>query len=276
MAENDKRILAVVVLFNPDAEEVLRNISKYYDEIDRLIVWDNTPSAVSFQDIQRGLISLERALYVTENENSGISVPLNYAVDYLQTHGYDYLLTMDQDSTWVNFAEYIRICMGIDDDTIGAFAPNINSAFKDREIYSEDHRTITSGMLVPAATYRKAGKYDERFFVDGVDVEFGRRIEKHHLKNVRINAAILNQKYGEAKIRMPWRYPAPEYSASRLYGIVSSQIWVMRHYRLPLNVIYEILVVYIIRYLFDILFYQDDKKNKTHSIFKGIMAGMKD
>lgn len=271
-----KRILAIVVLYNPIIEESLVNILKYLNEVETLIVWDNSPGKNVRDKNKICFTQFHNVQYKTLEKNVGISRALNYAVEVLIRDKYDYLLTMDQDSHWENFNEFIDIATTISHKEIGTFSPNINNAFKDSNIYTIDHRTITSGMLIPASTYQQVGKYNEIFFVDGIDVEFGRRVEKANLQNVRINKAVLKQKYGEAKVRIPWGYSAPEYSPFRLYGILYSHIWIWRHYSLPINVIYEILFIYIIRTFFDVIFYQNDKRNKILSICKGIKAGFKD
>lgn len=275
MNNNTFRILGIVILYNPDIKEAYNNILLYKDGIDELIVWDNTTEASLRLVNQRRIESLPNTKYETSGRNEGVSKPLNYAVSVLLKDGYDYLLTMDQDSKWKNFLEYKSICLSLNAPHIGSYAPNINNAFKSNELYTVDHRTITSGMLVPKETFIMVGLYNERFFVDGIDVEFGRRIEKNNLINVRINTAVLYQQYGKALIRKPWGYPAPEYSPFRLHGILSSHVWMMRNYKLPLNIVYEIIFIYFFRYIFDILFYQDDKKKKVFSIIRGIIDGLK-
>lgn len=271
----EKTILGIVILFNPDIDDAIKNISQYIEYIDKLIVWDNSPVKQTREYIRTRIAKIPKTVYMTQGKNVGISIALNASVQILKEEGYDYLLTMDQDSYWINFLKYKETCLSINKSNIGGFSPNINGAFKDNEIATIDHRTITSGSLIPKHTYIVIGNYNDRFFVDGIDVEFRCRLEKNNYNFLRINAAILKQKYGENIIRKPWGYPAPEYPSFRLYGILYSHIWIMRHYKLSIKVIYIIIVIYILQYTFDVVFYQSNKIEKISAICKGIWDGSK-
>lgn len=268
------KILGIVILYNPDIDEAFLNIKKYVESLDSLIVWDNSDSLDLRKLIKNECLHYSEIIYVSRETNFGISKPLNFAVNYLFERDFDFLLTMDQDSAWENFSYYKDSCFRLLNGSIGAFSPNINGAFSVVDESSIEHRAITSGCLIPKKTFSLVGEYNERFFVDGIDVDFRTRIEENGLYVIRINNAILNQKYGNSIVRKPWNYLAPEYSPFRLYGILYSHIWLMRHHKMSKNFIFQVIYCYFFLFIFDIIFYQNGKLSKLRSIFRGIKNGL--
>ena len=91
------RILAVVIAYYPDMELLSENMNAFVDHVEKVLVWDNTPDGDK-ELANQELPGKEKTERVGEGENKGISYVLNWAWHYAVEHGYDYLLTMDQDS----------------------------------------------------------------------------------------------------------------------------------------------------------------------------------
>ena len=86
----EKKIAAGVVLFNPDkrTEECL---SKLKEQVAKIYIFDNStkPTAISVPD---------DVAYLSESENKGIAYALNRIMERAKSEGYEWVLTMDQDS----------------------------------------------------------------------------------------------------------------------------------------------------------------------------------
>ena len=97
------KILAIVVTYYPEKELLERNVQAFIDHVDKVLIWENTPSP---DKLDYRFIEHEKVVYYGDGINS-ISRALNYAWEYANENGFDYLLTMDQDSYFENFDYYV-------------------------------------------------------------------------------------------------------------------------------------------------------------------------
>ena len=75
------RLLAVVVLYHP-GKDLTGNINSYLSQVDRLLLWDNTPGGGKEQLPLSGVTHPERLEYRGCGRNVGIGTALNDAVAY--------------------------------------------------------------------------------------------------------------------------------------------------------------------------------------------------
>ncbi len=113
-------ISAVVILYNPE-DEVFENINSYGDSVEKIFVIDN--SEVYNNKLILMLLDLygDKLVYVNNRSNLGIATALNIGVDLALNSNSDWVLTMDQDSRFVDFNMYVKCFMdSVDkDDHIG-------------------------------------------------------------------------------------------------------------------------------------------------------------
>ena len=136
------KICGVVVWYNPSKEEV-SNIKTYLEYVDRVIVVDN--SICDNGDLLKGMNQIE---YIANNENLGIAKALNIGCCKSIEYGYNYALTMDQDSRFDDhmiekfikeFHKKVK-----EDKSIAIFAPLTDDS--ENEGYVE--KIITSGNIL--------------------------------------------------------------------------------------------------------------------------------
>ena len=89
------KIAGVVVLYNPD-DNVRTNIDSYINELDILYVVDNSP----IPNDNNKKINCEKIKYISNNGNKGIANALNVGANNALKENCEWLLTMDQDSTF--------------------------------------------------------------------------------------------------------------------------------------------------------------------------------
>lgn len=270
---NDK-VFAVVVLYKPIIEEVKLNIMQFIDSIDELLLWDNTPGGLCEEE-KRKLLFSPKICYKTQCKNMGVAYALNYAQKSIRG---GYLLTMDQDSTWINFSEFLASATQMHDNKIGIYVPQIINQY-DSQIdkkceYSTmiDH-AITSGSLIPYSTIAKVGPYREDFFVDGIDVDYSYRVKRAGLYTCRINGTYLKQRPGNMVKRPMFRYLATCYSSDRMYGIIRNHIILYKEYH-ERAILRTICREYTFKYIIDVILFQSHKIEKIRSIVKGIKDGL--
>ncbi|WP_318606621.1 glycosyltransferase [Mitsuokella jalaludinii] len=175
MCEIEKKIAAVVVLYNPD-KTVLKNISTYTSSVGKLYIVDNTPDGKIKKSFD--ISSLSNTEYIQLGENKGIAYALNKGMEMAKRDGFKFLLTMDQDSKFEDgvlegylkyayklFVENEKIAIiGISHDAYNPKYPE-----KDWEYAKE---IISSGMLISLARSLYIGNFREDFFIDFVDYEY--------------------------------------------------------------------------------------------------------
>ena len=92
-------IAGVVILYHPDIQLLSENIKTYVQGLKQLYVYDN--SETKLPGIEEALRNLHPSIqYNYFNANEGIAKRLNRAVEEAVRNNYDYLLTMDQDSSF--------------------------------------------------------------------------------------------------------------------------------------------------------------------------------
>ena len=80
MLEDTKKecsVLAVIVTYNPDRELLHKNLDAFVDDVDRLLIWDNTPGTTG-HDLYREF-DQNKIVYIGKGNNCGISKALNFA-----------------------------------------------------------------------------------------------------------------------------------------------------------------------------------------------------
>ena len=87
---------ACVILYNPKKEDI-SNISTYANKVKKIYVFDNTEGTNNANYFE----GIENVNYFWDNENKGLSIRLNQASRMAIADKFDYLLTMDQDSSFL-------------------------------------------------------------------------------------------------------------------------------------------------------------------------------
>ena len=196
------KMLGVVVLYKPDVFEVIENIERYALYLDRLIVWDNSPSELNLHDaIINKLQRIEdKILWHGTVENQFIAPAINFALDYANKNGYDFILSMDQDSRWLDFAKYrCLIENDVEQNQYHVYTPYIkgydnwaiNEKKQKRRIF------INSGTIDPVHILNAIGGVDENFPLDALDHDTSIRIQEMGFDIVCLTECILLHTMGK-------------------------------------------------------------------------------
>lgn len=191
-------IAAVVVLYNPD-QAVIGNIESYINNIDILYAVDNSDQKQS--NIITSLLKNPKIHYINNNGNQGIAHALNIGANKAIEMGYEWLLTMDQDSSFnpVIFKKYLECFQRIQNpDKIAIFSPNYlrSNNIESSCSFTEKLTTITSGSLLNLHLYRIIGEFDEKLFIDGVDHDYCLRVHLHNYKVIQFETIFLEHQIG--------------------------------------------------------------------------------
>ena len=263
--------LVIVVTYYPEKELISRNISALIHSVDKVLIWENTPS--DHRDKYR-FFCHEKVEYCGDGINS-ISHALNYAWQYAKQGGYDHLLTMDQDSCFEDFPRYLKQTILNEEAPTGIFTPTIKELkIEVKRDFEEINRPITSGMLIPVVLIDKIGGWDEDFKIDAVDDEFCLHAHSLDIKIFTVKGIVMRHCLGEPTKRTLWGHTITlrNYSANRLYGIYRNKIILVRKYPQFFYIRDDFMSW--LRNIVWILLFEDNKARKFISILQGCLAGL--
>lgn len=221
-------ILAVIVSYYPDDELFRKNVAAIRDNVGKILVWENTPD----DDKERYRFCVgDKIAYVGGGKNYGIPHALNYAWRYAEKHGFDYLLTMDQDTVWHDFGYFVNATVGNPSAPVGIWAPT-NQAHDTVSFQSADF-VITSGTLVSIDILRKLGGWNQKYKVDGVDNDFCCRALARNINIYTVTAGWIKQRGGMPTEHHIGRHTfiSYNYPSLRLYNIYKNHLITFRYYR---------------------------------------------
>lgn len=194
------RVLAGIVAFNPDAGRLAQNIAAAAPQADGLAVYDNG-------GLDRSMTG--SAAVLGDGINAGIAAALNGICKYARANGYDWVLTLDQDSVCPEglveaYAPYTG------DESIGMLCPAITDrgygsmAYDKGSAETEDvDACITSASMIRLAAWEKAGGFREDFFIDMVDFDICWTLREKGYRILRVNGKSLLQEIGHSrKVRL--------------------------------------------------------------------------
>jgi len=112
---------------------------------------------------------------------------------------YDYLLTMDQDSSFKpgDFEKYKSLIQKGDYTKVAQFGINCQPHITISSEQPQEALTlITSGSILNLSLVKKVGDFNEDLFIDFVDAEFSYRVVQHGLINLMFSNIQLNHALG--------------------------------------------------------------------------------
>lgn len=269
------KVCGIVVTYYPDIQECVRNIRQYIDGIDHLIIWQNTPHDDLLNYNLKGLDEYaDKIEFKGTGKNEGISYALNYALNYAYDNGYTHLLTMDQDSYWIDFSKYINSVSDI--DTKALCGPRINNENVAPQSIEPEY-IITSGMIVPVKEVMAIGGYEKNFIVDGIDTDLCYKAKEAGIKILKITEGKLCQKFGtpQKKRFLYKEFSTSGYSAFRLYGIARNHVIIIRKYKTSFSFKKDVIKRFILLFSLKILLGDSNKREKLSALWRGVLHGLK-
>jgi rhamnosyltransferase len=167
------KIAACVILYQP-GETVLNNIMSYINTSEKIYITDNTEDqTVNFQFL---FPYQYKIMFIHDRKNEGIAMRLNQACEAAIKDGFDYLLTMDQDSYFEEpaFSNYLNCIENFSNkESVSMFGVNYKSKTKSNSCsFRKTNLLITSGSIVNLNVYKNVGAFDENLFIDMVDTDY--------------------------------------------------------------------------------------------------------
>ncbi|MBR1376732.1 MAG: glycosyltransferase [Bacilli bacterium] len=200
-SKKELKIAGIVTLYNPTNEDI-KNIDTYIDDIDKLYVIDNTEG----KDNKSRLPKNKKIKYIFKNENVGVATALNMGAQMAIEDHYEWLLTMDQDTTFKKgvLDKMKEVVLSKDMKKIGIVTPWHHTKLLDKKPeteFDDPHDVMTSGNLLNLSIWKKLGGFKDWFFIDGIDIEYCMNLHKNGYHILRINTIEIDHNLGDILYR---------------------------------------------------------------------------
>ncbi|QOY51419.1 glycosyltransferase [Candidatus Sulfurimonas baltica] len=276
------KIAASVVLYNPE-DKIFNNIKSYANKVDKLIVIDN--STTHNLDLIKNINqSFDNLIYINNNTNIGIATALNIACDKAIELGYDWILTMDQDSEFINFNHYKTCLLNFNNtDNIALFAANTLYNAKEHLPsnptcnYEEKFIVITSGNFLNLKLFNQIGRFEDKLFIDLVDYDYCFKAQEKNYKILYFKDVLVEHNLGSLferrnlitkKIKIK-----TEHNPQRIYYFARNYLYIASKYGKKFSKeasIFKIINILFIHEVTKIIFYEDNKFKKIYAKFLGL------
>lgn len=277
------KVAAIIVSYNPD-KNLLDSVNLLISQVEKIIIVDNGSIEEKRKDISSIKdIDNERIEVIFNEENLGIATALNIGVREALKQGFNWILTMDQDSKASKdmVEKMFEVYNNIDEKerkSILSIFPNFvderiqsieeNSVMNTYEYVDAD---ITSGNLVKAEVFDKVGFFDDSLFIDLVDTDFCMRLNEKNIKMIKVRDAILYHSLGESQSvkSIFGKFNTSNHSALRRYYMTRNRFYIWEKYKdlnsFTLNRDKSLFKKEFVK----IILGEKDKVNKIKMVFKG-------
>lgn len=271
-------IVAGIVLYNPDLIRLKENIDSVINQVQEIILIDNR--SVNIDEIELQFSDYENISLIKNSENFGIAEALNKIIKYSNKNGYQWVLTLDQDSVVASdlISKYLNYT---NFDNVGIITCNIidrNFSVKrlenDTQEFSYVTRCITSGCLTNVPACIKVGGFDEKMFIDYVDFDLCRSLINSGYQILKVNSThIIHELGNNTKVVnfLNRSFMSFNQNAIRNYYFFRNWIYFIRKHTKGLEALKEIKKL--INQIFIIILFEKNNHSKMTAIFKGIFNG---
>lgn len=271
-----EKVFGMIVTYNPEIERLNLNIDKIFKQLDKLVIYDN--HSKNIEEI-KNICNNKKIEIICYDKNYGIATPLYDSVIYADQLGYDYILTLDQDSiASENMIFELLSVISKDEQIAMVGAKSVDERRKIEEKISNDniivptHRLITSGSLARVKSIIEVGNYKKELFIDYVDFEICYRLYIKGYKLFKCNSALLNHRPGNPHVHKLFgiSITTENYSPFRLYYFMRNVSYCKRLYKhyLPKGE-FDFLILYGLKIRIKILLFEENKLEKIIALCKG-------
>jgi len=283
-----RNISAVIVTFNPDSEFPQR-LASLREQVDSVLIFDNNSTDKRAVAMLHE-ISCQTNIHVLINpENVGIATALNKGINLSIDKGYQWVLTLDQDTVVLgklvdNFAIVYEACDF--KNQIGVIGLNYKDPHTGYErdictnnsLYKEVGSVITSGSLVSIPAFIKTGLFREDFFIDQIDHEYCLRLKNLGYKIIFSFQVGMLHPVGEMQIHnFLWKqFEITNHKPFRRYYIMRNYTVLQMEYS---NKKYTWIINKVIKRLYEeafkIFLFENQKFVKTYAMMLGVWDGIR-
>lgn len=259
------RIAASVTLYNSQPGCV-GALATYQDQVERVYLIDN--SEQPDQALIAQLTHWPTVQYLPNGSNLGVGAALNRAARQALADGFDYLLTMDDDTALPRhaLATMLTFVANTPDAAKLGIVTGVHTPLKQTMASRAVAFTMTSGNLLNLAAYKQVGPFRDDFFIDHIDHDYGLRLNKAGFQVIELTTLVLQHQLGEAKTTGLGTYLFVSHSPLRGYYMARNGWMVAQSY--PTFRSQAILLI--LKEWLKASFFEDQKKYRVQLLWRGL------
>jgi rhamnosyltransferase len=281
-------VCAVIVTYFPDPS-ILDRVSRVVAQVPRTVIVDNGSSPGCIEQLKQIAVNCPVDL-ILNPQNQGLASGLNTGVRWAASHGFQWALTLDQDTTVA--PDMIEILAALVDGyparerlaVVGSnYRDKVSGAlfrepvvganrFPGREISS----VVTSGSLLSINVFQVIGGFREDFFIDCVDHEYCLHARSLGFHVVLTSKPAMEHGLGHLiQHRLLWKkVNTSNHSPVRRYFSIRNMVILTREYigKEPRWIIVNLWGL--TRSVLFICLFEKDRLAKLKCIFRGFVDGV--
>ena len=251
------KIIASIVLYNPDIERLSLNIKAILPQVSELIIVNN--GSQNFGEVIDMTKEYTDISFIDNEENLGIATALNQAAVFAQKNDYNWIITLDQDSvapenlvsvysSFVNEKKIGIVCCKIIDRNFGE-----RQMQKMKHEVEEVPMCITSASMMNLEAWKSIGGFPDDFFIDSVDFDICLSMRECGYKIIRTNDTALLHEVGHSELRYLFgkEYQIYHHSPLRYYYMIRNGIYLGKRHHFVMRAVYRSLRLFMLVMLFE-------------------------
>lgn len=271
------KVAGIVIIYEPN-EEVIGNITSWSDEVDFVYLIDNSKNR------HEELLKIKNARYFHLKKNRGLCGGMNYGCRKAINDGMDYLAALNQD-TWISKGEISKLfktISGIEGKAVCGtnfkyiYRKRGKRIFSNESAYDKSRRTvpwvIMAGCAFSSKAFMESGGFDEKLFIDNLDIDFCLRLRKKGYDIIRLGDIYIFQEPGNTVRKKVGNrvFHISGLSAERRYLTFRNERYLRKKWQTDYNE-YRLKLY---KHIISIIFFESNKVNKLINCLKGWCDGL--
>ena len=197
------KICAGIVSFCPEISRLKQSLQSVTAQAEKVFVVDNHSENLS--EVKKLVMSFPNAALLENEQNNGIAKALNQMCELAEKEGYEWILTLDQDSLIPK--DLLKIFQNyLSEEKIGIICPAVYYEGWEKKAKSGPpteyvSACMTSASLTKIQAWKEVGGFREEYFIDYVDNEFCMKLRLHQYKVLRVNGCQMYHQLGDSGIK---------------------------------------------------------------------------
>ncbi len=281
-------ICAIITTYRPELC-LVECVNSIISQVAEVIIVDDGDSYENVKKLKQWFNGVSKVTLWHQPVNSGIAAALNAGIKIVQEKGYEWVVTLDDDSIPHNdmvqklYENLARIKGSQPVGIIGMRPASNNCANSsprqrcDSPPYLDKRGIITSGSLFSLSTFAEVGPFREEFFIDSVDYDFCMRARAKGFRVIQIQEYGFKHSLGQNEVFKlgPFTINSVSHSPSRLLSTFRNSTILAKEYFWQDPLFSCAVFFHQIKIIMRIIFLQKNKANKLIAILLGFIAALK-
>jgi rhamnosyltransferase len=269
-------VCAVITTFRPE-EQLEQLVAAVVEQVSYVIVVDDTG------DARQSVPRKARVEYIANPENLGIAHSLNAGIELAIAKGFSWILTLDDDTriTEDYVEKLLEFCNQSRDLklNLGVVALSRHNALqqtrKPSERFRHKNALITSGSLCCSKAIDAVGGFNDKLFIDLVDIEFCTRLRQYGFDVVQVMIPGMEHDVGNLMIRHIFgiRVNVYNHEPFRLYYQVRNAIYYFCKYVWTRPILSLYVLLDVARVPLKAVLFEADKRRRLQYVLRGLRDG---